>query len=115
MKIDAVGVATSNLKRTVTFYRLPGFEFPEYKENEDHLEPKTPNGSARLMIDSKKSVKEYLGEAPNPGNHGAFAIQYSSAGEIDAVAKKVKDAGFYAVQGTLGRFLGSALRRGSRP
>src|SRR3990172_5637813 len=94
MKIDAVGVTTSNLERTVAFYQLLGFEFPDFKEDEDHLEPKTPDGSARLMIDSKKSVTEYLGTPPKPGNHGSFAIQYESPGEIDTVAKKVRDAGF---------------------
>lgn len=94
MKIDAVGVTTSNLKRTVAFYQLLGFEFPEYKEDENHLEPKTTGGSAQLMIDSKKLITELLGEAPKPGNHSSFAIRYDSAKEVDAAAKKVKDAGF---------------------
>ena len=31
MKIDAVGVASSNLKRTVDFYTQLGFQFPGYK------------------------------------------------------------------------------------
>ncbi len=94
MKIDAVGVTTSNLKRTVAFYQLLGFEFPEHKEDEDHLEPKTADGSARLMIDSKKLITELLGEEPKPGNHSSFAIRYPSAKEVDAIAKKVKDGGF---------------------
>jgi len=98
MKIDAVEVTTSDMKRTMAFYQLLGFEFTDIKKDEDHLEPKTPEGSARLMIDTKKVVTEMLGAPPKPGNHGSFAIQYSSPGEIDAVAKKVKDAGFTLVK-----------------
>lgn len=98
MKIDAVGVTSSDLQRSVAFYQALGFEFPEFKENEDHLEPKTPDGSARLMLDSRKSVTAYLGEAPKPANHGIFAIQYDSPAEVDAVARKITDAGFKLIK-----------------
>jgi uncharacterized glyoxalase superfamily protein PhnB len=94
MKIDAVEVTTSDMKRTASFYTLLGFEFPVFKDDEDHLEPKTSVGSARLMIDTKKMMTEMLGVPPKPGNHGSFAIQYDSPGEIDSVAKKVKEGGF---------------------
>jgi uncharacterized glyoxalase superfamily protein PhnB len=93
MKIDAVGVTSSDLKKTVAFYQLLGFKFPEVKESEDHLEPETEMGSARLMIDTKKLIKELLGEDPKPGNHSSFAIQYSSPAEVDEAAARVKDAG----------------------
>jgi uncharacterized glyoxalase superfamily protein PhnB len=93
MKIDAVGVTSSDLKKTVAFYQLLGFQFGEFKEGEDHLEPETQSGSARLMIDSKKLIKELLGEDPKPGNHSSFAIQYSSPEEVNEAAEKVKDAG----------------------
>ena len=98
MKIDAVGVTSSNLSRAVEFYRLLGFEFPEFKEDEDHLEAKEIVGSARLMIDTKKSFAEILGKEPKPGNHGAFAIRYDSPRELNAAAKKVKDGGFKLVK-----------------
>jgi uncharacterized glyoxalase superfamily protein PhnB len=93
MKIDAVGVTSSDLKKTVAFYQLLGFKFPEFKEDEDHLEPESETGSARLMIDSKKLIKELLGEDPKPGNHSSFAIQYSSSKEVDEAASRIKDAG----------------------
>lgn len=92
MKISAVGVATSDLKKTVEFYTLLGFEFPEFKGDEDHLEPK-PTDGIRLMLDSKKLLTELLGEEPRPGNASAFAIEYDSPAEVDAVAEKVRQAG----------------------
>lgn len=97
MRIDAVGVTSNDLKKTVAFYQLLGFKFDEIKEGEDHLEPETQPGSARLMIDSKKLIKELLGEDPKPGNHSSFAIQYNSPKEVNDAAQKLKDAGYLIV------------------
>ncbi len=98
MKLNAVGVTSSNLQKTVEFYSLLGFKFPEFKSDEQHLEPKTPNGSARLMIDMKNAMKDIIGENPKPGNHSPFAIQYDSAKEVDEVVQKVTEAGFKIVK-----------------
>lgn len=93
MRIDAVGVASSNMAKTAEFYALLGFQFPEFKADEDHLEPETPEGGVRLMIDSDKLLKEILGQAPKPGNHSTFAIKYDSPAEVDAAAARVQAAG----------------------
>lgn len=97
MRIDAVGVSSSNLKEAVKFYSLMGFEFPEFKDDEEHLEPVTVPGGVRLMIDSVAMMKGILGEAPRPGNHSSFAILYESPAEVDAVAKKLAAAGYKLV------------------
>jgi catechol 2,3-dioxygenase-like lactoylglutathione lyase family enzyme len=98
MRIDAVGVSSSNLKETVKFYRLLGFEFPEFKDNEDHVEPVTALGGTRLMIDTVSMMRNILGEAPKPGNHSSFAILYDSPAEVDAAAAKVAAAGCKVVK-----------------
>jgi predicted lactoylglutathione lyase len=94
MKLNAVGVTTSDLSKTVQFYKLLGFQFPEFKADEQHLESITSEGSARLMIDSKDVFKDIFGEDPKPGNHSSFAIQYDTTQEVNEVADKVKKAGF---------------------
>jgi catechol 2,3-dioxygenase-like lactoylglutathione lyase family enzyme len=106
MKLNAIGVTTSNLQKTVEFYSLLGFEFPEFKKDEDHLEPKTPEGSARLMIDSKKLITDILGEKPIPSNHSAFALQYDSAEEVNEIAEKVKSSRFKIVKEPWNAFWG---------
>lgn len=93
MKIDAVGVSSTNLENTVAFYKLLGFQFGEYEPSEQHLEPLTPDGSARLMIDAASLLESILGEAPRPGNHSSFAVNYDSPAEVDRVAAAVKAAG----------------------
>lgn len=97
MKIDAVGVSSTNIKETVAFYKLLGFTFPKVKDGEDHMEADVQPGGIRLMIDSHKLLAEILGEQPRPGNHSAFAILYDSPAEVDAAAEKVKQAGHTVV------------------
>ncbi|MEP7103399.1 MAG: VOC family protein [Candidatus Dojkabacteria bacterium] len=106
MKIDVVGVTSSDMEKTVEFYKLLGFTFGEFKSEDDHLEPTTPNGSARLMIDKKGLIKEILGEEPKPSNHSSFAIQYDSSKEINNIAEKVKESGFKIVREPWNAFWG---------
>lgn len=97
-KLNAVGVITSNLSRTVEFYKLLGFEFPEYKPDEGHVESIIKNGGTKLMIDSKQIVKDIIGEDPMPGNHSSFAVEYDSPAEVNEISRKVKEAGFKVVK-----------------
>lgn len=94
MKISAVGVSSKDIKKTVEFYTMLGFDFSEADLTQDHVEPKTPEGSARLMIDSDKMIEDIIGEVPVQGNHSTFAIEYESAEELNEVADKLKEAGF---------------------
>ena len=82
------------LEKTVKFYTLLGFQFSPFKPDEQHIEPLTPNGSTRLMIDTKNIIKDIIGENPIPSNHSSFAIQYNSKEEVNQVTEKVAKAGF---------------------
>lgn len=94
MKLTAVAVSSKNIPKTVEFYQLLGFEFGKFSPSDDHVEPITQDGSARLMIDSAKLTKELTGSEPKAANHSIFALEYESPDEVDDVAKKVKEAGF---------------------
>jgi uncharacterized glyoxalase superfamily protein PhnB len=43
-------------------------------------------------------VEDIIGEEPKPGNHSAFAINYDSPAEVDAVVEKLRAAGFQLVK-----------------
>jgi len=94
MKLDAVGVISSNIPKTIEFYKLLGFEFSEMKADEQHIEPITSPGSARLMIDSIDVVRKIVGENPRPGNISAFAIKYDTIEELNKVSENIQSAGF---------------------
>ena len=93
MKLNAVCVTTSNLAKTVEFYTLLGFKFPEYKKDEQHLESIENKTQIKLMIDDDKLVQELIGERPFPSKHSSFAIEYDSAQEVNEIAEKLKVQG----------------------
>ncbi len=97
MKLNAVGVVSSSLTKTVEFYSLLGFEFPD-GEPEGHIESPGSENSAKLMIDTVDIVEGIIGEKPKPGNHSGFAIEYDSPEEVDAVVRKIQKAGFTLVK-----------------
>jgi catechol 2,3-dioxygenase-like lactoylglutathione lyase family enzyme len=92
MKLNAVGVASSNITKTLEFYKLLGFEFGEPMD--DHYESLATSSSAKLMIDGKETIKDIIGEDPKPGNHSQFAIQYNSPQEVNNAASQIQQAGF---------------------
>ena len=98
MKLNAVGVSSTNISKTVEFYSLLGFTFPEFSNNEQHVEAITTEGSARLMIDSEELMTQLLGQKPQPGNHASFAIQYDLPDDLNKVADNLKEAGFTVVK-----------------
>ena len=97
MKLNAVGVNSKNLQNSIEFYKLLGFEFPELKAEDQHIESIPNNGSIKLMIDSAELAKQIIGEDPKPGNHSSFAVEYDSPQEVNSVAKNITDAGFKVV------------------
>ena len=94
MKLDAVGVVSKNMKESVRFYSLLGFEFTEVPDDAMHLEAKRQDGASRFMIDNYQMIKEHSGIDAKPSNFSAFAILCDSVGEVDATVEKVKAAGF---------------------
>ncbi len=64
LKIDAVSVTSGDLARSAAFYRLLGFNFPDFAPDAKHLEPVTAEGEVRLMIDDKDLIESILGVAP---------------------------------------------------
>ena len=106
MKLNAVGVVSTNLSNTVSFYTLLGFSFADISADEKHIESVLGGDSARLMIDSQDVIESIIGEVPKPGNHSSFAIEYGNADEIDKIVFNVKKAGFKVVKAPWNAFWG---------
>jgi catechol 2,3-dioxygenase-like lactoylglutathione lyase family enzyme len=106
MKINAVGVASRDFRKSVGFYEILGFKFPDFKDAEQHLDAIVPDGSTRLMLDSIEIVKDIIGEEPTHGNHSSFAIEYDSADELNSVAVKLSENGYSIVKEPWNAFWG---------
>jgi len=93
-RIDAVSVTSTDMSRSIAFYSALGFDFSAADPSGDHVEPATPPGGTRLMIDSAALAERLTGRAPVPASHSAFALLCASPAEVDALAGAVASAGF---------------------
>jgi len=93
IKLDAVAVSSKDMAKTVAFYELLGFTFPEWGPDDKHVEPIVKAGDVRLMIDTAELMEQLTGHPPAPPNHSSFAMLCDSPAEVDAVAASLKDAG----------------------
>jgi catechol 2,3-dioxygenase-like lactoylglutathione lyase family enzyme len=94
MRLDAIGVSSTNLKETVRFYSLLGFNFGEFEPDEQHVEGRTEAGGVRLMIDSAALLETIIGSKPIPSNHSSFAVKCEDGAGVDAATAAVRAAGF---------------------
>ena len=92
-RLDAVAVSSTDMAKTVAFYELLGFEFPQWGPEDKHVEPITKPGEVRLMIDTADLMQQLTGAAPVPANHSSLAMLCDSPAEVDAIAAKMSAAG----------------------
>ncbi|MBI1334582.1 MAG: glyoxalase [Armatimonadetes bacterium] len=91
LKWDYVGVISADLKRSVEFYRLLGFPFPD--PDSDHVEAELENGM-RFALDSLELMKS-LGPWEEPKGHRmGIAVNAETPAGVDETFKTIVDAGF---------------------
>ena len=91
-QLDAIGIVSSDLARSVAFYRLLGIEFAE---GEGHIEAKMPNGM-RLMLDTEEVMHSFWPDWQRAtGNQVALAFACESPADVDETYARVIDAGFH--------------------
>jgi len=93
IKLDAVAVSSKDMAKTVAFYELLGFAFPDWGPDDKHVEPITKQGEVRLMIDTAELMEQLTGHPPTPPNHSSFAMLCDTPAEVDAVAERLREAG----------------------
>jgi uncharacterized glyoxalase superfamily protein PhnB len=98
MKLNAVSVSANNINKSVEFYKILGFKFPEFAPEDRHVESVIKEGETKLMIDSVDMVKEILGYEPKPSNHSSFAIEYDAPEELNLVAGNLEKSNYKIVK-----------------
>jgi uncharacterized glyoxalase superfamily protein PhnB len=90
-QLDAIGIVSSDLRRTRAFYRLLGIEFAE---GDDHVEATMSNG-LRLMVDTEDVVRSFRPDWTRAtGNQLGIAFACESPAEVDEAYARVVEAGF---------------------
>jgi uncharacterized glyoxalase superfamily protein PhnB len=91
--LNAIGIAVSDLRRSLQFYRLLGVDFPE-DHPDGHVEATMPNGT-RLMFDSEEVIRSFLPDWTRAnGNQVSLAFECASPAEVDEVYERVVAAGY---------------------
>jgi uncharacterized glyoxalase superfamily protein PhnB len=91
--LNAIGIVTSDMERSIRFYRLLGLDVPE-TPGEGHVDTFLPNG-VRFMLDSEETVKSFRPDwTREAGNQIGLALECESAAEVDETYGRAVEAGF---------------------
>jgi catechol 2,3-dioxygenase-like lactoylglutathione lyase family enzyme len=92
-QLNAIGIVTANMARSIEFFRLLGLDVPETPE-EGHVDAFLPNG-VRFMLDTEETVKSFRPEwTRETGNQIGLALECASPAEVDEVYARVTAAGY---------------------
>ena len=92
-RLNAIGVVTSDMGRSIEFYRVLGLDVPETPD-ESHVDTFLPNG-VRFMLDSEEVIRSFRPDWQRAsGNQVALALECETAAEVDEVYARVVAAGF---------------------
>jgi catechol 2,3-dioxygenase-like lactoylglutathione lyase family enzyme len=92
-RLNAIGIVTSNMGRSIKFYRVLGLDVPETPD-ESHVDTFLPSG-VRFMLDSEDVVRSFRPDwTRQTGNQVALAFECESPTEVDEVYARVVTAGF---------------------
>jgi uncharacterized glyoxalase superfamily protein PhnB len=93
-QLNAMGIVTSDMARSIRFYRLLGVDLPE-TQDEGHIEASLPNG-VRFMLDSEDVIRSFRPDwKRQAGNQLAIAFECASPAEVDELYARVVEAGFH--------------------
>jgi len=93
-QLDLIGIVTSDLPRSLAFYRRLGFDIPADADEAPHVEVALPGGS-RLAWDPVETIHSFDPDwqPPTGGHRVALAFLCASAAEVDATYAELTGAG----------------------
>ncbi len=104
MSLDAVGIITDNIDRSIQFYKTVGVDVE--KIGEGHYEGSTPSG-VRIMLDTVELVKQINPDwAGSVGSAIVLCFKQGSPGDVDKLYSDLTGAGFESVKGPWDAFWG---------
>jgi uncharacterized glyoxalase superfamily protein PhnB len=113
-QLNAIGIVTSDMARSIRFYRMLGLDVPDTPE-EGHIDASLPNG-IRLMLDSEEVIHSFHDDwSRKTGNQLSLALECSSPGEVDEVYTRVVGAGFHGEREPWDAFWGQRYAQLSDP
>jgi catechol 2,3-dioxygenase-like lactoylglutathione lyase family enzyme len=92
-QLNAIGIVASDMAASIRFYRLLGLDVPD-TPSEGHVDTFLPNG-VRFMLDSEEVIRSFRPDwSRKTGNQISIAFECDEPDEVDAVYRRVMEAGF---------------------
>jgi catechol 2,3-dioxygenase-like lactoylglutathione lyase family enzyme len=92
-QLNAIGIVASDMAASIRFYRLLGLDVPD-TSSEGHVDTFLPNG-VRFMLDSEEVIRSFKADwSRKTGNQISIAFECDGPDEVDAVYRRVVEAGF---------------------
>ena len=92
-QLNAIGIVASDMAASIRFYRLVGLDVPD-TPSEGHVDTFLPNG-VRFMLDSEEVIRSFRPDwSRKTGNQISIAFECDEPDEVDAVYRRVVEAGF---------------------
>jgi uncharacterized glyoxalase superfamily protein PhnB len=90
--LNALGIVTSDMARSLDFYRQLGLDVPDTTD-EGHVNISLPNGF-RLMLDSEDEIRKFRPDwTRQPGNQFSLAVQCDNPADVDKLYSEMTGAG----------------------
>lgn len=97
MSLDAIGITSKDIQKSVTFYGVLGITITE-TGGPDHYEGITPSG-VRLMLDSVDLMKKLNPSWVKPqGTPVILCFKQQSPKEVDELYHKITESGFQGIK-----------------
>ena len=91
--LNAVGIVTADMARSLEFYRLLGLGVPDTPEA-GHVNIDVESGM-RVMIDSEAEMRKFRSDWDRTtGNQCALAFECESPAQVDDLYARLTEAGF---------------------
>src|SRR5205085_853764 len=90
--LNAIGVVTSDMGRSIRLYRLLAVEVPATPE-EPHVDSLLPNG-VRFLHDAEEEVRKFREWSRQTGNQVGIAFECESPAQVDELYACVVGGGF---------------------
>lgn len=104
MKVDMIGIVTTDIKKSLVFYQLLGFQ-PLTETTPEYIE--LANEGVRLSLNASQMVAGVYGYEPKTvGDTIELAFICETTEEVAAYFKKVKQAGYEVVREPFHAFWG---------
>lgn len=97
MKLDMVGLIVENMKESISFYQLLGFQLLEGDETASYVE--LNNKGVRISLNKIEMITEVLGFKPEiTGDKIELAFLCESKKEVNELVEKIRQNQFEIIQ-----------------